>query len=212
MRAMRKGWKHIIDDRTYVYHERGRSFGSDKIELMRQGAEIINERYPEYKEAIRIFKDGEKINLARHAARMAFGNWQKNRIRRILYIMESGDIEWESNIRKVLDDGCENYLLTIKDTVFALYKFEKRTLNLKKRHLASSPAGYSRSQEMREICAAWIFAHDIDEIYTAELSSYPFDIGSILSITGCKLSLLASEDVETGDPEEEEIIIRFNSA
>src|SRR5690606_27338712 len=37
MRALRSGWRNIIDDRTYVFHERNKSFGSEKESLIKQG-------------------------------------------------------------------------------------------------------------------------------------------------------------------------------
>jgi len=52
MRALRNGWSHIIDDRTYVFHDRSKSFGDSKTELMKAGRAVVDKRYPEYKLSI----------------------------------------------------------------------------------------------------------------------------------------------------------------
>ena len=65
MRALRTGWKHVIDDATLIYHVRGASFGDAKAELLRQGRAVVDERYPDYKQLIRVFEVGVGLNRAR---------------------------------------------------------------------------------------------------------------------------------------------------
>lgn len=71
MRAWRAGWSNVIDDRTYVFHDRSKSFGDTKTELLAAGRTVVDERYPEYKIAIRVFSKCQKIALARNRARLA---------------------------------------------------------------------------------------------------------------------------------------------
>lgn len=71
MRAWRAGWHNVIDDRTYVFHDRSKSFGESKVELMKAGRAVVDARYPEYKNAIRVFSTSEEIALARNRARLA---------------------------------------------------------------------------------------------------------------------------------------------
>ena len=56
MRALHRGWRNIVDDRTIVYHRRSASFGEDKSGLIKQAASILNEKYPEYKMLTKVFE------------------------------------------------------------------------------------------------------------------------------------------------------------
>lgn len=58
MRAVRAGFEHVIDDRTFVFHARSASFGKAKTSLYAAGRAVIRERYPEYDELISVFSDG----------------------------------------------------------------------------------------------------------------------------------------------------------
>jgi GT2 family glycosyltransferase len=55
MRAERRGWTHVVDDATLVYHVRSASFGADKQALMKAGRAIIDARYPDYAARVRDF-------------------------------------------------------------------------------------------------------------------------------------------------------------
>ena len=74
MRAGRAGWTNLIDDRTYVFHDRSKSFGDAKTELMAAGRAVVDARYPEYGKAIRVFTTGADLNLARFRARQAMAD------------------------------------------------------------------------------------------------------------------------------------------
>ncbi|ARJ69299.1 glycosyltransferase [Paracoccus contaminans] len=74
MRARRAGWANLVDDATYVFHERSRSFGQSKTELMAAGRAVIEARYPEYGRAIRVFSEGADLHLARWRAAQALAD------------------------------------------------------------------------------------------------------------------------------------------
>lgn len=168
MRAMRKGWRHIIDDRTYVYHERGRSFGTEKQELMQQGAEIINERYPEYRQAIKIFHDGQKINLARHAAIKASMNIVKDRLLRILYVIESENNNLASEIRKMTHNYIDYYLLILKSYELKLYNVVNRKLLLREKYIFNKLPGEERDKEIGVVLITIIYKYDIEELHSED--------------------------------------------
>lgn len=90
MRAMRAGWRNIIDDRTYVFHDRSKSFGVTKTDLMTAGRAVVDARYPEYKKAIQVFGKSEVIALARNRAHLAMQDCVEQRGRgwtpRILFV------------------------------------------------------------------------------------------------------------------------------
>ena len=52
MRARHSGFVHIIDDSTFVFHERSASFGDAKKQLMEQARKELHDQYPEYRSLI----------------------------------------------------------------------------------------------------------------------------------------------------------------
>jgi len=53
MRARRLGWMHVIDDAGYVRHVRSASFGEEKTALLKANRAVLDQRHPDYTEAVR---------------------------------------------------------------------------------------------------------------------------------------------------------------
>lgn len=88
MRARKKGWRNIIDDRTYVYHDRNKSFLGSKTELIKAGRSVVDERYPDYGKAIRVFNNSPLINAARYFSQQALQDCLTGKIQpRGLYVV-----------------------------------------------------------------------------------------------------------------------------
>jgi GT2 family glycosyltransferase len=64
-RAARRGYVHVLDDATFVFHEGGRSFGRRRERRMRRGERMMRERYPEYVTEISEFIKKDPIAPAR---------------------------------------------------------------------------------------------------------------------------------------------------
>lgn len=48
MRATARGWQHIADDATFIYHAGHRSFGESRAEQMRHAQRVLTRRHPRY--------------------------------------------------------------------------------------------------------------------------------------------------------------------
>lgn len=70
MRALRRGWEHIVDDKVLVLHLRSASFGDEREALTAAGAEWIDKRYPDYRQLTRVFSHSRLLQDARDAARL----------------------------------------------------------------------------------------------------------------------------------------------
>jgi GT2 family glycosyltransferase len=64
-RAARRGYVHVLDDATFVYHEGSRSFGRRREQRQRRGERMMRERYPEYVREISGFIANDPIAPAR---------------------------------------------------------------------------------------------------------------------------------------------------
>ena len=49
LRATRLGFRHLVDDSTFVYHRGGGSFGEEQAEGLQRGSRILDERYPYFR-------------------------------------------------------------------------------------------------------------------------------------------------------------------
>jgi GT2 family glycosyltransferase/glycosyltransferase involved in cell wall biosynthesis len=55
MRADAAGFVHLVDDATFVYHQRSASFGDEKRELIERARGELRRRHPAYKERVEAF-------------------------------------------------------------------------------------------------------------------------------------------------------------
>ena len=67
LRAMEKGWKHLLATDVFVYHAGGASFGSEASDYQANALAVISERYPDYERQIAAFIEADPIEPARYA-------------------------------------------------------------------------------------------------------------------------------------------------
>jgi len=69
MRALKKGWKNIIDDSTYIFHKESASFLDAEIELRETNRVKLIEKHPEYPILVKQFIESKELNLIRERVR-----------------------------------------------------------------------------------------------------------------------------------------------
>ncbi len=65
MRAAAAGWVNVVDDTTFVFHERSASFGETKNELAEAGKKRLQELHPDYKKKIREWLQNDPVDPLR---------------------------------------------------------------------------------------------------------------------------------------------------
>lgn len=184
MRAVRKGWANLIDDRTIVFHESGQSFQKERNMLMVAGRKKLSERYPEYTPAISIFSQGAKMNLARWGARKARRNWRELNNVRILIVIAArtgGTKTSTDDLLVELDKHCECFLMHCDGKCMTLEKYASGQMELLFRHELKrpiEPVGHV-SSEYDAVAAGWIFALDIDAIHIQHLLRQSLNLVSV---------------------------------
>ncbi len=118
MRALKRGWKHVIDDSTFIFHKRAVSFSKEKAQLEKKNRKILNEIHPEYSELVRQFTHSEQIESIRKRIRdvLKDGGIAKSAgVKRLLYVLHEGTGGTPATSRDLIDgiDGdYDCYLLT----------------------------------------------------------------------------------------------------
>lgn len=163
MRAGRAGWAHLVDDRTYVFHDRSKSFGAAKTDLMAAGRAVIDARYPEYKQAIRVFSTDTDLQLARFRARQAMADCADPRagLPAVLFVVATqtgGTPQTNLDLMTALADGLDSWLLRCDSRELILSRLEGSKLREVRRHRLDKPVDPIRhhSGEYDAVVRNWI--------------------------------------------------------
>lgn len=95
-RAISAGFINVIDDATFVYHQRSASFGPEKAELIENARHSLQERYPTYPARVRSFLAEDPLQDLRKSVATALraGTAEVRRLPRarptILVVLHSG--------------------------------------------------------------------------------------------------------------------------
>lgn len=64
-RALARGWLHVADDATFIYHAGHRSFGSSRAALQRRAAAALSRKHPRYLATIAAFMKADPLSDVR---------------------------------------------------------------------------------------------------------------------------------------------------
>lgn len=183
MRAERAGWRHVIDDRTYVFHERSKSFKSEKTELMRAGRAVVDQRYPEYKQRTQVFSKGVTISQARFNTSLAIADLDgpSRALPRVLFVistMTGGTPQTNRDLMFAVMQDWEPWLLHCDSKTISLYKVDKPQDRLVHRyHLTETidPVTF-RSFEYNSVVSGWLHYYDFDVVHIRHLAWHSIDL------------------------------------
>jgi len=195
MRASRKEWTHVVDDSTYVQHTRCASFGEEKQKLVKQGREIIDQRYPDYTAAVRSFVKSDAMVTVRGRIEETFAAIQSESaaIRsRILYVLPAlssrgGTPQTNQDLMKALEGQIETYLLSSNKTHITLFLYRDGQYIVIESATLKKPieAFLHRSDEYDEIVADWLVQYSIELVHVRHIAWHSLgllDIAKALDI------------------------------
>ncbi|QXI65769.1 hypothetical protein CP157_03561 (plasmid) [Paracoccus marcusii] len=163
MRAGRAGWNHLIDDRTYVFHDRSKSFGDSKADLMAAGRQIVDQRYPEYKTAIKVFTSSAELAMARFRASQAIADCSGAKAGQpvILYVVATqtgGTPQTNMDLMQEVSDEMAPWLLHCDSIKMTLSRLEGNRIIEIRSHVLSEPVNAltHRSGEYDAVLCDWL--------------------------------------------------------
>lgn len=127
MRALRGGWRHILDDSTLVYHVRSASFKGEKTQLLAAGRKNVDTQYPEYKHLTSIFQDSQELQFIRYNIRYFIekaGAIKKPPLPRVLYVVSTrtgGTPQTNADLMKGIENQYHPFLLVCDGKTINLY-------------------------------------------------------------------------------------------
>lgn len=161
MRGLRTGWRHIVDDKTFVMHTRNASFGSEKSVLIANASAVINERYPEYRALVNLYFKSKEWATVRSNFRTAFSRTNEQVKPRILYVISTltgGTPQTNGDLMKAVESDLEPWLLHCDRKVITLYQMINGELVVKGTHRLSraiDPKSH-KSDEYDSVVNEWM--------------------------------------------------------
>lgn len=163
MRAGRVGWTHLIDDCTYVFHDRSKSFGDSKADLLAAGRQVLDSRYPEYKTAIRVFSTSPEIAMARFRARQALSDCSgvTAGLPAILFVVATqtgGTPQTNMDLMQELTEEMSPWLLHCDSNRVTLSRLNGSSMQEVRTHVLSEPVDplSHRSGEYDAVVGEWL--------------------------------------------------------
>lgn len=180
LRAVARGWRHVVDPGTYVRHVREASFGEEKQALALAARATIDARYPDYTERVRRFVADPGYAAARERAGGALAAAATPRPRVLFVIHEGGGGTPLANLELMaaLPDRYECLLLTCDRQTMRLDRMDGGERTLIDRWDLSSPVGvldFTR-EDYREIATRVLHEHAIELVHVRHLFKHTFDV------------------------------------
>ena len=176
MRSGAAGWRNIIDDATYVFHERSKSFGDQKSSLMEAGRKVVDARFPDYQHAIKVFGNGPQVALARYRARRA-QNWlsaPNTTLPRAMFVIATttgGTPQTNRDLMEGLSDAWECWLLRCDKQSLTLSRMSEGDMRVVEEHQlqeAVNPTTHT-SFEYDRVVACWLARYGFDLVHIRQL-------------------------------------------
>lgn len=194
MRALRAGWSNLVDDATYVFHDRSKSFGDEKTENIAQGRQIVDQRYPEYKLLIETFRSGPAFHLARYRARLALadccsGNDVLPRALFVVATQTGGTPQTNADLMDALGETFECLVLRCDSRKLELSQYRNGKTEVLRSHQlgdAIEPLTH-RSGEYDAVVSHWLAELDIDIVHIRHLGWHSLSLPELGKRAGARV-------------------------
>lgn len=192
MRALARGWRHLVDDRALVHHERSASFGPQKKELMEKGRAALDTRHPHYAGLVADFHVSPRFAESRRRLRAAFAAAPARPRPRMLYVVSSetgGTPLTNRDLMRAVRSQREPFLLTCDSRVMTLSRpnFEADGADeiIARREL-TEPIVLARhvSRDYDAQLATWLADYAIEGVHVRHLALQSLDLPAVARAMG----------------------------
>ncbi|MCO5132383.1 MAG: glycosyltransferase [Xanthobacteraceae bacterium] len=187
MRALRAGWRHVIDDRTYVLHRRSASFGAQQRAALTETAlSTLDARYPEYwilaSEQSRSFG----LLVARYHARRAIGRAAtgekiKPRLLTVISSESGGTPLANQDLASGLADKYDVYLLHSDRKSLTLSVFSQGQFQPVTRKPLATPIRLTKhfASAYDQLVAEWLVTYAIEFVHIRHIAWHSLGLTAV---------------------------------
>lgn len=196
MRAAHEGWRHVVDDSTYIFHVRTASFGPNKTDLIKAGRAVIDQRYPEYTDKARSFTRSESMERVRRHSQETARNIDKvldQDIQRILFVLpklgaHGGTPQTNADLMRAISDRALPFLL-ISDGMNLSFQamINGNLMELENATLPKAIQPFPHSCDSYDaIVTDWCIRYNIDLVHYRHLAFHSFSLPGTLKAVGIR--------------------------
>ncbi|MGH8935808.1 MAG: glycosyltransferase [Acidimicrobiia bacterium] len=192
MRAGKAGWRHVVDDATFIFHRRAASFGAERQALLEAARRKVDELHPEYTALVGEFIRSGSMAEARRNVQKAFEEAERldGAVRtRILYVVHEGaggTPETNADLMEAMADCYEPYLLT-SDTqnlrLSAVHGRELQALEVCKLDERLQLSEVERA-DYREFVSHVLSSYAIELVHVRHLFKHSLELPSVAAALG----------------------------
>ena len=197
MRAQKRGWNHVVDDATFVFHERLASFGAEKNHLLAHARKTLDRLHPEYTRLARAFVASEDMKRVGENTEAAFRRSTSDKVQvkpRVLYVIHGeggGTPHTNRDLMEALADQYSPYLLVSDSMQLSLFRHTEAGL-MSLEHWAlrdrCQPAEFSRP-DYRAIVFELLIRYRFELVHIRHLLRHTFDLPEIAAQLGIPVVL-----------------------
>lgn len=131
MRALEKNWHNIIDDSTYIFHNEGSSFSTEREELLNKHRLLVDIKHPTYTQKIRKTFNSPVFNYMRNDVKngllkISFKKYDKKRILYVIHSKSGGTFKHLQDLMEYVEREYDCYLLFSHIHLMKLYHFNNK--------------------------------------------------------------------------------------
>ena len=191
MRAEYKGWSHIIDDSTYIYHKKSVSFKNERNSLMQKHRAILDKKHPTYTKKVREFVSSKKYEDIRDNIKNTLNSHYINKKdkRRILYVLHQGSggtPQTNEDLMNHVQSDLDCYVLTSSAKEIILWRYMHSKFKKINSWILNSKwsAKNFYNSEFRDIYFNVLTGLKIDIVHIRHLIKHSFDLPNVAERLG----------------------------
>lgn len=188
MRASQAGWRHVVDDSTYVAHMREASFGSEKGGLVAAGRRVVDDRYPEYRDQVRAFVHGPEMEAVRDNVASLLAGLPAEVPPRILFVAQIGQGGTPATTRDLANsiDGWAPFIFEADGHQVRLLSIEGGVEEVLEQFYLSHPVVFADREhdEYDAALAGVLRRYSIELVHVRHLIKQPLSAAHVASAHG----------------------------
>lgn len=177
MRALRAGFEHVVDDRSFVWHQRSASFGAEKAALIASARTVLDERYPEYRALIRVFEGDPAMLAMRWRVRRALdrasagGEVPRPRLLTVISTESGGTPQTNRDLMEALSDRYEPWVLRCDSRTITLSRHRASGAEVVETHALERPIepATHRSGEYDRLVGDMLLRHGFELVHVRHI-------------------------------------------
>lgn len=189
MRALRKGWRHIQDDRTWVFHVRSASLAPEVHALGEAGMAVLDKRYSDYRQLVAAGLASKRRAAAASRVRQLFQAAEANAVdmpKPRVMVVGAGE-RFLDKARSLSE--FEWFVLVISEGTMTLRRMTEAGVETEAQHTLLDPVTPVShvNAEYDEVLQQWLWRYAIDLVDVHDLAGHSAGLATQTKVSSIPL-------------------------